>query len=58
MSMLTNPTFLFYQFMNSISLGMNIFIIAAGLSLILGVLRVINFAHGAFFMFGDRKSVV
>ncbi|NQV58762.1 MAG: branched-chain amino acid ABC transporter permease, partial [Alphaproteobacteria bacterium] len=52
MSMLTNPTFLFYQFMNSISLGMNIFIIAAGLSLILGVLRVINFAHGAFFMVG------
>jgi len=52
MSMLANPTFVFYQFMNSISLGMNMFIIAAGLSLILGVLRVINFAHGAFFMFG------
>jgi branched-subunit amino acid ABC-type transport system permease component len=28
------------------------FIIAAGLSLIFGVLRVINFAHGAFYMFG------
>ena len=52
MSMLANPTFLFYQFMNSISLGMNLFIIATGLTLILGVLRVINFAHGAFFMFG------
>ncbi len=52
MSMLANPTFVFFQFMNSISLGMNMFIIAAGLSLILGVLRVINFAHGAFFMFG------
>ena len=52
MSMLSNPTFLFYQFMNSISLGMNLFIIATGLTLILGVLRVINFAHGAFFMFG------
>ena len=33
-------------------MGMNYFIIAAGLSLIFGVLRVINFAHGAFFMFG------
>ncbi|MAG98147.1 MAG: branched-chain amino acid ABC transporter permease [Alphaproteobacteria bacterium] len=52
MSMLANPTFFFLTFMNSISLGMNMFIIAAGLSLILGVLRVINFAHGAFFMFG------
>lgn len=47
-----NPTFAFIQLLNSISLGMNLFIIAAGLSLIFGVLRVINFAHGAFFMFG------
>ena len=31
---------------------MNLFIIASGLSLIFGVLRVINFAHGAFYMFG------
>jgi branched-subunit amino acid ABC-type transport system permease component len=31
---------------------MNLFIIAAGLSLIFGVLRVINFAHGVFYMFG------
>lgn len=52
MSMLTNPTFVFLQLMNSISLGMNLFIIAAGLTLILGVLRVINFAHGVFYMFG------
>jgi len=50
--MLTNPVFLFIQFMNSLALGMNLFIIAAGLSLIFGVLRVINFAHGVFFMFG------
>ena len=50
--MLTNPTFLFIQFMNGLSLGMNLFIIAAGLTLIFGVLRVINFAHGSFFMVG------
>jgi branched-chain amino acid transport system permease protein len=36
----------------ALSLSMNMFIIAAGLSLIFGVLRVINFAHGAFYMFG------
>lgn len=47
-----NPTFAFIQLLNSLSMGMNYFIIAAGLSLIFGVLRVINFAHGAFFMFG------
>ena len=32
--------------LNSFSLGTNLFIIAAGLSLIFGVLRVIHFAHG------------
>lgn len=52
MSMLANPTFLFIQIMNSLSLGMNLFIIASGLTLIFGVLRVINFAHGVFYMFG------
>lgn len=51
-NLLGNPTFAFIQLMNSISQGMNLFIIAAGLSLIFGVLRVINFAHGAFYMFG------
>lgn len=50
--MLTNPTFLFIQVMNSLALGMNLFIIAAGLTLIFGILRIINFAHGSFFMFG------
>lgn len=38
--------------MNSLSLGMNLFIIAAGLTLIFGVLRIVNFAHGAFYMIG------
>ena len=33
-------------------MGMNFFISAAGLSLFFGVLKVINFAHGAFYMFG------
>ncbi|MGY9054888.1 MAG: branched-chain amino acid ABC transporter permease [Alphaproteobacteria bacterium] len=52
LEMLSNPTFFVIQLLNSVSMGMNYFIIAAGLSLIFGVLRVINFAHGAFFMFG------
>ena len=50
--LVSNPQFAFIQLMNAISLGMNLFIIAVGLSLIFGVLRVINFAHGAFYMFG------
>ena len=50
--MLANPAFLLIQLLNSLSLGMNLFIIASGLSLIFGVLRIVNFAHGAFFMIG------
>lgn len=50
--LLSNPSFAFIQLMNSISMGMYLFTIAAGLSLIFGVLKVINFAHGAFYMFG------
>jgi branched-subunit amino acid ABC-type transport system permease component len=54
--MFANPTLMFIQTMNGLSLGMNLFIIAAGLTLILGVLRVLNFAHGAFFMLGGYVS--
>jgi branched-chain amino acid transport system permease protein len=48
----SNTTFLFTQFMNGLSLGMNLFVIAAGLTIVLGVLRVLNFTHGAFYMVG------
>jgi len=50
--LVANPQFAFIQLMNSLSMGMYLFIISAGLSLIFGVLKVINFAHGAFYMFG------
>jgi branched-subunit amino acid ABC-type transport system permease component len=44
------------QFLNGISSGMNLFIIAAGLTIVLGVLRVLNFAHGSFYMLGAYIS--
>jgi branched-chain amino acid transport system permease protein len=50
--MFSNPTIVAIQVLNSISLGMNLFIIASSLTLIYGVLRIINFAHGAFYMIG------
>ncbi|WP_424987387.1 branched-chain amino acid ABC transporter permease [Microbulbifer sp. S227A] len=50
--MFDNPVLLFIQLMNGLSFGLNLFIIAAGLTLILGVLGVLNFAHGAFYMIG------
>src|SRR6201996_2552255 len=33
-------------------IGMLLFLIAAGLTLIFGVLKVINFTHGSFYMLG------
>jgi branched-chain amino acid transport system permease protein len=40
------------QVINGIGIGMLYFLIAVGLSVIFGLLRFVNFAHGAFFMLG------
>jgi branched-chain amino acid transport system permease protein len=39
-----------------LSLGMLLFLLAAGLTLIFGMLGVINFAHGAIYMLGAYVS--
>jgi len=44
--------FLIFLFVNGLSMGMVLFIIASGLTLVFGVLRVINFAHGSLYMIG------
>ncbi len=44
--------FLLFMLINGLSEGMLLFIIASGLSLVFGVLRVINFAHGSLYMIG------
>lgn len=40
------------QLLSGISTGMVIFLIAVGLSLIFGTLKILNLAHGALYMFG------
>src|SRR5262249_21339629 len=45
-------TFLFAQALSGLTAAMFLFLIASGLSLIFGVLRVLNFAHGSFYMLG------
>ena len=40
------------QLLNGLASASSLFLIAAGLTLIFGVTRVVNFAHGAFFMLG------
>jgi branched-chain amino acid transport system permease protein len=45
-------SFLFSQFMGGLTTAMFLFLIASGLSLVFGVMRIINFAHGSFYMIG------
>jgi len=40
------------QFMNGLAGASSLFLVAAGLSLIFGVTRIVNFAHGSFYMLG------
>ena len=40
------------QLLNGLSGASSMFLVAAGLSLIFGVTRIVNFAHGSFFMVG------
>src|SRR5690242_1996079 len=47
-----SPSFLFSQFLGGLTAAMFLFLIASGLSLIFGVMRVLNFAHGSFYMLG------
>jgi branched-subunit amino acid ABC-type transport system permease component len=47
-----SATDFFIQVLSGLSRGMIIFIVASGLTLIFGVLRVPNMAHGSFFMIG------
>lgn len=49
---MSDAQFLFGQFLGGITTAMFLFLIASGLSLIFGVLRVLNFAHGSFYMIG------
>ena len=43
---------LFIQLLNGLVYGMLLFLIAAGLSLIFGLMNVVSLAHGTFFMLG------
>ena len=43
---------LIVQLLSGLTNGMILFIVASGLSLVFGVLRVINFAHGSIYMLG------
>jgi branched-subunit amino acid ABC-type transport system permease component len=42
----------FVQFFNGLIIALGIYLIASGLSLVFGVLGILNFAHGSLYMYG------
>jgi len=47
-----DPAFLLIQVLNGVQYGLLLFLIASGLTLIFGIMGVINLAHGALYMVG------
>src|SRR5262245_17943992 len=50
-------SFLLVQALNGLASASTLFIIAAGLTLVFGVTRIVNFAHGSFYMLGAYLGV-
>src|SRR6266516_7989094 len=46
------PDFWVVQTFNGLSYGALLFLLSSGLSLIFGVMRIVNMAHGSYFMLG------
>ena len=45
------------QLLNGVQYGLVLFLVASGLTLVFGILGVINLAHGAFYMLGAYLMV-
>jgi branched-chain amino acid transport system permease protein len=52
------PVFLAQQVLNGLSFGALLFLLASGLTLVFGLMRIVNLAHGAFYMLGGYIGVV
>jgi branched-chain amino acid transport system permease protein len=51
-------TFWVVQALNGISFGMLLFLLAAGLSLIYGLMKILNLTHGSFYLLGGYVGLV
>jgi branched-chain amino acid transport system permease protein len=54
---LPDLSFLLVQALNGLASASALFIIAAGLTIVFGVTRIVNFAHGSFYMLGAYFGV-
>ena len=55
---MSTHSLLFSQIITGIGIGSRLFLVAVGLSLIFGVLDVLNFAHGVLYMIGAYVAIV
>ena len=53
-----NLSIFLIQTLNSVQYGLLLFLVAAGLTLIFGIMGVINLAHGSFYMMGSYLAFV
>jgi len=51
------PSFLLVQSLSGLASASSLFVIASGLTLVFGVTRIVNFAHGSFYMLGAYVAV-
>jgi len=54
---ITNGPLITVQVMSGLSVGMFLFLVSVGMSLIFGVTRIVNLAHGSFYMVGAYLMV-
>ncbi len=54
---ITNGPLILVQVMSGLSVGMFLFLVSVGMSLIFGVTRIVNLAHGSFYMVGAYVMV-
>ena len=47
----------FEQLLNGIQLGVMLFLLAAGLTLVLGIMNMVNLAHGSLYMVGAYFAI-
>ena len=52
-----DPAFIVVQVLNGLASASSLFIIASGLTIVFGVTRIVNFAHGSLYMLGAYVAV-
>ncbi|MGC8825825.1 MAG: ABC transporter permease subunit, partial [Anaerolineae bacterium] len=52
-----SPTFISMQFLNGITFASLLFLLASGFTFIFGLMRIMNLAHGGFYLLGGYIGI-